>query len=95
MPIEKTCRLLSPAAGANDQLVRGQTRGEGLDNRKRGAAALVENRPATNLQDVGVGQHAEDRDFRRPLDLLVEQAFAHQHRFQMVAFVLMLCSDQS
>ena len=47
----------------------------------------VENRAATNLQHVGIGQHAEYRDVRRPLHLLVEQAFAHEHRGEMMAFV--------
>ncbi len=58
-----------------------------FNDRLGNSTPTVENRSPADLNDVCVGQHSNHRALGRALDLPIEQAFAHQLRFQMMAFV--------
>ena len=73
--------------GANDQLLRRETGGEGLDDGIRYGTPRVHNRPTADLDHLRVWEHAEDRYFRRLLYVLVKQALSHQHGVNMVTLI--------
>jgi hypothetical protein len=76
-----------PATGADDQLLRRETGGEGLDDGIRHGTPRVNDRPTADLDHLRVWEHAEDRHFRRLLYVLVEQTLSHQPRVDMVTLV--------
>src|ERR1051326_7605114 len=73
IPIEVTWRLRMPPPVAMTSL--------------NFASAAPHDRTRTDLDDVAERQHAHHGRFGRGHDLLVEQALAHQHRFDVMTTV--------
>ena len=79
------------AARADDQLLRLQAFAQHINDRVDDIAPCVEDRAPADLNHMRVGQHAKDRRFGRTLYIFVEQAFAHQHRLQVLPPIIRFC----
>src|SRR5829696_6517276 len=77
-------------AGADDQFFCFQAGRQDIDHRIHYCSPGINDRSTANLKYVRLGEHTEDWCLSRFLDFLIEKAFSHEHRSDVMAAIIHL-----